>query len=102
MGENSLLGALRLILRPFFEDMDGIWKYLKGICVGSLIVALSLWFFSYMASPEHFARAKRVLDLTGWFMMIVFFFSYLALYVEIFFVDKEQREERIRRIREFR
>lgn len=101
MQDNAFIGALFLVIRPFTEDLDGIWKYLKGVCLASLIVAVCVWFFSFIASAEDFATAKRVLNLTGWFMFIIFVFSYLALYVEIFYAEKEKKERRDKNIRGF-
>lgn len=101
MNDNSFVQAIMIIIKPFLSELDGIWRYLKGVCLGSLIIALSVWFFSFVASPVHFANAKRFLNITGWFMFIVFIFSYLALYVEIYFMEKDKMDDQDKNIRGF-
>lgn len=74
---------------------------MRALCVAALVITIVVWFFSYMANAERFARAKRVLNISGWFTFIVFVFTYGALVLEIYYQAKARREEKIRKIREF-
>jgi hypothetical protein len=101
MSDNSFIGAAGLVLRPFFEELDGNWRTIKGICVASLIVAISMWIFSALAYSSQFAKARLVLNTTGWFGLLVFLFSYGMIYWELHLRDKEKEEARHKKVKAF-
>ncbi len=101
MSDNSFIGALHIVLRPFVNELDETWKIVRGVCIASFIVAVCLWFFSFLASPEHFSRAKVILNITAWLAFIIFFFSYVSIYWEILILDKEVEQERHKKVTGF-
>lgn len=101
MSDNTYLEAAQIVLRPFIDEVDGVWRTVRGVCIASFIVAVCLWFFSYIASPEHFERAKFILNATGWFSFIIFIFSYGTLYWEVIQMGNDKLAERHRKVGDF-
>ena len=98
MSENSFIGAIGLVTRPFFEEYDGQWRLVKGVCIASLVVAIMLWVFATIANPVYFSRAKLILNVTGWFAIAIFLVSYVGLYWELIMMDKDNVEAKNRKV----
>lgn len=101
MQDDSLKEAGFLLLRPFTDDLDEGWKVLRAIALLSLVMTFVVWIFASIASPQQYARAILILNLTGWFTLTTFVFAYLLLCVECNARQKWAWEERQRKIRQF-
>ena len=101
MSENSFVGAAGLVMRPFFEELEGNWKIIQGIAVASLIVAICMWFFTLIASSTNFERALFVLTATGWFALIIFLVCYGTIYWELHMRDKDMEDEKHKKVKAF-
>jgi len=102
MVDPSVFEAFWLVLKPFTSDLGELAKYVRGICLASLVITIMVWTFSAMASPDQYANAKRILNLTGWFTLICFVFSYGSLCFETYLKEKQDLEEKHENMKKFK